>query len=939
MFYTCLLLISLLCIAGIQCYVIHENKIEKIVILSVIYYFMCYVIMSGLLFWSGFFSILRAAVLTFIIILMLTGCVFFKKKDEILTTSIHLETQVSCLSFFIISFLMLFHWGNFEFFGMGQDQGVYQTEAINLYYNVPMKGVIVDEYDELWDQQYKDYYENYIHKMGGYDLLSYSVDLPGINEKDIQSNVEGHWHGIPTYASILGLSAKMFGIKNMQIAGNIFFVCLLYMIEFILSRFQVNPMIRALCIFLAGMSPEVVWVKKSTLTEGFIAVLIVSYLYFATSDTNIEKKMSIFPVITFSYFHVTIFTVMPVFIIYDWILYFRSKDRDCLRRAQVTVLGYLSGFFMMWTASPRYTVLNYKNGLLFCPTRYIPAFVIVVCILTCIITELFLKLEDKIRVSDRLMRIIFKYTCLLGIGCICIQAFLRQNQDYRMLTIVCYGVLSGILVLPVLFTKICSNNYEWNDNLTILLLMFIWCIVIYSTIMRLDIPYYYYYGRYLMPYISIILVLFAVLLKNHAFQAGCLALGIVILFPYANILRVNQDDSRMEWDVLEEVIECVRESDCVLIDADISRMLYFPLKAAAGVRVYPVMETIDDTLEYIPIKNRQSCIYISKNKIESSNSWTRLAYRNQSKFQEEDSHYRSAVTGLPTKIDYKGEYGVSVYRLENETMCIDSSDNEAFVSGWTGQNSSGFRWTFGTESVLKCFLHKDDYQMQIRNGDIIPFNQIAKDRIRSKVYVNKEFVGVIDFTEENSGKVHNIEIPKEKMNDGYNEIIFQCDNWSPAEYGSNDNSNYGFSICDIQFTKTGVTTIDASMETYFTDGWSELNDAGFRWMCNKSATLRCDLKQCDYLMEIQCGDMIPFGQISQTEIVVQVFINGVSVGELAYSQENMFEPKQVSLKKELLKDGYNEVSFQFNTWSPGEYGSQNKSEYGISIKKFSFIEE
>lgn len=382
MFCSCFVLISLFCIAGIQIYEMHETKIEKLVILSVIYYFICYVVVSGLLFWIGFYSILKAVFLTFFSSLIVAFFVFIKKKNEIIKKSIRLETQVSCLSFFVISFLLLFQCGNFEFFGMGQDQGVYQTEAINLYYDIPMKEIIVDEYDELWDQKYKNYYENFVHKMGGYDLLSYSIDLPGIDEKNIRSDVEGHWHGIPTYASILGLFAKMFGIKNMQIAGSIFFACLLYMIEFILSKYQIKPFIRALCIFLAGVSPEIVWVKKSTLTEGFIAVLIALYLCLITSDTKREKMMSIFPVLAFSYFHVTIFTMMPIFIINNWFLYFFSKDKDYLRCTQAITLGYLTGFFMMWTASPRYTVLNYNNGLSFCPVRYIPVFVVIVCILT-----------------------------------------------------------------------------------------------------------------------------------------------------------------------------------------------------------------------------------------------------------------------------------------------------------------------------------------------------------------------------------------------------------------------------------------------------------------------------------------------------------------------------------------------------------------------------
>lgn len=939
MFYSCIVLISLLCIAGIQLYVVQENKIEKLVVLSVIYYFIIYVVVSGLLFWSGFYSILKAVVLTFSIILIFTVCVFIMNKKEILEKPVRLETQISGLSFLVISFLMLFHLGDFEFFGMGQDQGVYQTEAINLYYDVPMEGVIVDEYDELWDQKYKNYYEDFIHSMGGYDLLSYSVGLPGIDEKKIQSDVEGDWHGIPTFASILGLTAKLFGLKKMQAAGYIFFVCLLYLMELILSNHQVKPVIRAFCILLIGMSPEVMWVKKSTLTEGFIAVLIAAYLYFITSNRKKEKMMSVFPVIAFSYFHVTIFTMMPVFVINDFFLYLRSKERNYLRCVQVKVLGYLTGFFMMWTVSPRYTVFNYKNGLSFLPVRYIPALVIVVCILVCILMELFFKWELDVEVKDQFVKKFLKCTCLAGIGLICIRAFFRQDQNYLMLTIICYSVLSGIFVLPVLFAKICSNKYENNENTFIVLFMFVWCIVIYSAVMRLDIPYYYYYGRYLMPYICIIVILFAVLLKNTAFQAACLALGIGLLFPYVNTLRVNQDDSRLEWDVLEEVLGCVEENQCVLMDADLSHLFYFPLKAATGAKVYPIMGTIEETLEYIPVKNRQSCVYISKNEIENSNSWAKLLYRNRSEYQEEDHHSLSAVTGLPTKMDYQGEYGLSVYHLENETVRIQSGTDEAFISGWTGLNPAGYRWTIGEESVLKCFLSKDNYRMLIGSGDVIPFGQITKHRIRSKVYVNQSYIGMIDFTKENNGKVHEISIPQEKVNDGYNEITFQCENWSPAEYGSTDQSNYGFSICDIQFMKEGTTTIDASFETYFASGWSELNDSGFRWMCDENAVLKCELKQKDYVMEIQCGDEIPFEQISEDEIAVHVWINGIFVKEFIYNRENMFQVQRLYLNRELLSDGWNEVSFRFNTWSPGEFGSQNKSNYGISIKSISFIEE
>ncbi len=939
MSYLCLVLLSLLCAAGIQCYGMNEHRMEKLVVLSVVHYISYYVIVSGLLFLIDFYSIFYAVIFTFLLLLTLLAIIFFHKKVRILGVDIHSEFRCSYLSYAVIFILVLFNWGNFEFFGMGQDQGVYQTEAINLYYGMPLKGVTVNEYDELWDSEYKDYYEDFVHKLGGYDVLTYSVNVPGINENDIKSDVEGHWHGIPTYASVLGLSAKIFGISNMQMIGTIFFACFLCMMEFILLNYQINPFIRVLCILLAGLSPEIIWVKKSTLTEGVISLFIVAYLYYMSSKTDKGHIVSVLFIIAFSYFHVTIFTMMPIFIVNYWVLFLRNKNRNYLMCVIAVLFGYVSGFYMMWSTSPRYTLMNYKNGLFFVPLAYIPYLVIVASVLAWIVNAAILKWH--ISIQDNLIRRVVKYTCLLGIGFICLQA-IRNQYSYDeciRLTVVCYSVLSGIALFPMLVLKICSKKYEMNDCVFVLLSMFIWCILIYSSVMRLEVPSYYYYGRYLAPYLSIILILFAVLYKNCYFQATCFMLGIISLFPYANTLRINQDDSRMEWDVLEDVINYAKDATCVLMEPEVTHMLYFPVKAATGVKVYPIMDTMDETMQYIPDQNKSRCIYISRNEVGKRNRWLNLLYRNKSKFQEEDHNYLSDITSLPTKINYKGEYEISVYQRENETSLIKSSSNNAFISGWNGQNTSGYRWTLGNEATIQCFLKKVDYRMIIHDGDLIPFGQISKDKIEVKVYVNHGYIGLINFTEELNGKAHVISIPKDVINDGYNEITFQCDTWSPAEYGNSDKSNYGFSVKDIQFKEEGTTVISAKSQMPFLKGWSTVNQSGYRWMNQNISMVQCNLESSNYIMKIECGDIIPFGQISETEIKVAVYINGVFVQELAYRKENRYEPHQISIKQELLRDGSNEILFQYNTWSPAEYGSDDQNKYGISIKNICFIKE
>lgn len=802
--YILIVLFCIVCIAFIQCLKNQTNTIGRLIILSVVNYFMQYVVVSGILFWINIFSIRRAVFLLFIFTVVR---VFISVKrigmERIKDIKIQCDIKSGLLSFCAIFIMILFNIGHFEFFGMGQDQGVYQTEAINLYYDIPNKGVIIDEYDELQDGEYKSYYKDFVHGMAGYDILKGSLFVPGVDENKIKSDVEGHWHGIPTYPSILALSAKMFGISDMLVIGTVFFMCFLFLIEFIMFEHGVPQIVRILSIILLGLSPEIIWVKKSSLTEGFLAVLIVMYLYYMLTESENSHIKSTYPIVTFSYFHVSAFTLMPIFVINYWLMYLRTNNKEYITCTKIIILGYLSGFFMMWAVQPRYTLLNYQKPLSFLSISIIIWLVVAACIIGWLLTVLLANFGNKIQACDNHIKLTFKYLCLVSSAFIIFLAVSRHYSTHNilMMTIICYSILSGVVLVPSIFAKLCQNKYGLSNSLMIVLDMFIWCIVIYSIVMRRQVQYYYYYGRYLMPFISIIVILFAFLIHKNYYRIVCLFIGCAALLPYANILRINKDDSRMEWNHVVEVMECSKEATAIILDPNLGGILYYPIKAATNAKVYPVMNTVEETFDYIPEKYRTSCFYISRNMLYDKNDKYTLVYRNKIRYEEDNLDNVSNWSGLVTDITGEGEYRVSIYRVEKETVYINSTETEPFIYGWGNVDNLGFRWVNNDIAAIKCFFVKNDYKMIIEKGCSIPFEMISNKEIDVKVYINEQYVANIEYSKENVDDDYSVVIPKELVKDGYNEIVFECDLWSPSEYGSADLSNYGFSIRGIRFDK------------------------------------------------------------------------------------------------------------------------------------------
>ena len=80
---------------------------------------------------------------------------------------------------------------------------------------------------------------------------------------------------------------------------------------------------------------------------------------------------------------------------------------------------------------------------------------------------------------------------------------------------------------------------------------------------------------------------------------------------YDNILVKHQDDTRVQTQVVSDIIDTLNSDDYVFIEkGDYFSELYVPLKLAAG-NVYYIKNDLQTTLNYINIPKQKKILFIS----------------------------------------------------------------------------------------------------------------------------------------------------------------------------------------------------------------------------------------------------------------------------------------------------------------------------------------
>ena len=182
--------------------------------------------------------------------------------------------------------------------------------------------------------------------------------LPTFTPEDKISDVSGYYHGIPTFPAMLALFGKCLCVDNMSQFQTLFFVCSIFLLFWGCGNLRLRPITTNLLLLLYTLCPYVIWVSKSALTEPFLCALLAWFFYLATSEKTQDRHLLFAPVLVFSFYHISCYTLLPMFICIFAAKYVYTKNRECLLQGILSSAGFLAGYIASLVIAPQYSYDN-----------------------------------------------------------------------------------------------------------------------------------------------------------------------------------------------------------------------------------------------------------------------------------------------------------------------------------------------------------------------------------------------------------------------------------------------------------------------------------------------------------------------------------------------------------------------------------------------------
>lgn len=781
-----------------------RSLIESIVIGSSVF-FVCHVIMSYLFFMFDSYTVANNALAVLGVGLLLAGITILYKRD--IKPEITTDIKDFIIPIIILMLTVPFTVVKNQYFGLGQDEGGYQTQAIMFINGDTSK---LHNFHEFYTipESYKEAFLEDVDDLVGMD-----------SSEDLYGQPQRYVHGIPTYSALLASWGSVFGYQNMQGVMSVLYALTIMMVYFCMRNLRTDRLSRYLAMFICGSVPAVLWVSKSALTEGFTALLILLFLFFVTNSKN--RLWSLLPVIAFGCYHMSFFSMLPMFIgVYGLFYFFERDKRDLLSMALIPPVGIIS-YLTMVLIQPTYTIENYKKlfrKLLGTDVPDLDLAVIIVLLIYVIMIVVFLfimrfaKKPSLEKIRDHkyfgyILRILFVLPVLKVIYNIFISGIsgkrelLEKAQSTSFwLFIVGAGIITS-LIAGVLFLIKPGKIFE-SQSSAAMAIMFFYGVLIYSAVINKEITALYYNSRYLVPYMALAVIFVMFMLKDtKKFIVVPSALLSMCLFIPINInLLGNYDDTMMEWNTLEDVCSIIDSEDRVIVMDSLERRMWIPVKEITGASVYPVFvnniyaeaEAMDANYGDVFIISDRP-IYEDENMRELS-----LVYHDTYTCVG-DAHPKVCPISLyPWSFD-KYEDEIYVYKYSHQDVkeypiltCY------SYYEGLMGYEHD-YSWTGDETVTLNCNLYKDNYFMIVELEDIIPYDSIPNGQINVDVFANDNYVGTATINSVENRENFIAYIKSEYLEEGANKITFTSDTWSASINNPEDDRQLGIAIKNIIF--------------------------------------------------------------------------------------------------------------------------------------------
>lgn len=602
-----------------------RKDIVELLVYGITLFLAVYAIISGLLFWGDWFSIRRAlaGVLIAGAAASASLTVIGHKRPTCSFSCRHSVPVVLILAVFFPAAV-----SKFGMYGTGQDQGLYQARAIAFICGYNRNVIDFEEYHAQTTEAEKQAYENEVSNVltGFYP---YDENVKYRNAGDYTSKAAGVLHGIPTFSALLALWGSIFGISRMMGIQTLFWMIGTFFVYWILKTMRTKTCFAVSSAFVFAGSPLILWLSKTSLVELFTAVLM---LYLTVLFTDLDNPqyswLACIPAAAFAFFHVSVYVMLPLFVLLFCGMYLMLKRGSCIAGGLITLAAYYMGYQMMITVNPVYTYGNYDRLYIAGInadrlTAVVTAAVSAAAVLLVFVYVVGRKRRGVHGFSKTVWKAGLRISGVLTLAGMA-YIYFRTSCPVNFTTLYGYAVSTGIILLVLILGVflIGPGIFRRNSAEAVLIVLFLYCVVVYSSIFKREIIYYYYYARYIVPYLPFVLLLGGYLageLCDHAaagrgvrqrkktasgsrtgrtlFHQAAAALCILYCgiwfmerMPFNAVIATQQDETEAQWHILENLSEKIPNDSAVVMDAGVAAIYKLPVKFLTGADCYPAMQ-------------------------------------------------------------------------------------------------------------------------------------------------------------------------------------------------------------------------------------------------------------------------------------------------------------------------------------------------------------
>ena len=666
--------------------------------ISAVCCFIEYLLVSAVLFWVDGFTIIGTLIAQALLNAGVLAAIWIfadGKRSLFQGISWNLEDDRIPIALAVVALLLSA--GHFGYFGMGQDEGVYQTKAIDLMNGYTKRVYRFEETEKLETQEQKDLFLNAtrndlvgLYSADSHEIRGEALKLPPVFVQDISDKAQDNeaiYHGLPTYPALLALFGVLGGsYARMMDAQTVFYILSILLLWFASVNLGLKRGACAFVCLLFMLSPQMVWLSKSSLTEMTLALIMCMFLYLITENTYKERRWwAAFMVSAFSCVHISIYVMYPLFLGLFVLLFFLSGERQYVFGAICSSASYLVGMVFMTLSSTFYLVFNLLPiavGPITEGTAWYVAMGMGVAGLLLSLALLLCRPAERRawqanhKGVDKAFRVVVALLALWPVV-----NLLRRlpeaglNQALTTNGLYVFIWMTGIISIPLSIRWLLRRGCRAlkGEPVAAVAFMFLYSVLLMAGLFKPHIAYAYYYSRYLGPYIPVACVMAGLSVKRMSAKKMCAGITIsaLAMIPFDIALVTGMDDTFISFNALERVTDAVAGEDAIAVfsneSPDLLRQLFLPTRAT-GTPCYIQEDDLQAQLRRLA-KESDVLYFIGRDNTPAVPSERLFIRLRETTYMDDNVSNRLPYCPLPFKFGaFSSGFSVFKYQLKREYL-------------------------------------------------------------------------------------------------------------------------------------------------------------------------------------------------------------------------------------------------------------------------------